>query len=290
VYVKDGHDVRQGDSLIQLDARETLLRGRSLESRVHFTEIRLDELQQQIDDAISLDKQTAAVEALESGLEARTAQASLDQASLRFTRSRELLEEGLIAQQQHDESRTALAQAAAERARISSRTLDLKRAQTAARIRQLSSEATPIREELAGLYHQLEQTRIELDRLTVASPVDGRISALIPLHAGEHLAAGTAIATLIPDSHRVIVESWLPADDRNFVAPGQLVRLRNTDELFDGNIISISADTLDGAYRIRIAPQRDALNIGAAYEVHYVTRQERLLYLPFIRIVRAARK
>jgi multidrug resistance efflux pump len=46
------------------------------------------------------------------------------------------------------------------------------------------------------LYHALEQTQLDLTRLTITAPADGRIVWLLPLHPGSALHAGTRIAIL----------------------------------------------------------------------------------------------
>ena len=53
---------------------------------------------------------------------------------------------------------------------------------------------------LGTLYHDLEQTNLDLTRLTITSPADGKIASVAPLHANEVLHAGALIAILIPTS------------------------------------------------------------------------------------------
>src|SRR5688500_12164606 len=50
---------------------------------------------------------------------------------------------------------------------------------------------------LAVLYADLEQTRLDLDRLTIASPVTGRIGWLADIRAGDIIAAGATFATVV---------------------------------------------------------------------------------------------
>ena len=294
IYVEEGSAVRQGDPLIQLDPAGILLKKKAIETRVHFTELRLEDLQQQLDEASAIEEQSATVDALDRSAAEVAAHAGVENARLRYTRSGLLLEEGLIARQAYDEARMALAQAEADESRLSSKSIDLKRAQGEARLSDLISAATPYRAELAGLYHELEQCRSELDRLTITSPAGGQITSLASVHVGENLSAGAAIASLVPTSQAFVIQSWLPTSDRAFVNPGQLVRLQTDEyETFNGSVISISPDaqfndSLSGAYRVTISPADDApeLQLGMTFQVHYITRQERLLWLLFEKIRR----
>src|SRR5206468_3434658 len=95
-----------------------------------------------------------------------------------------------------------------------------------ARLRDLTAATTAIRAELDDLYHELQQTRLEMDRLSIISPVDGQITSLTPLHTGEILLAGAAIAAIVPNAQALIIESWVPTAERPFVKPDQRVRLR----------------------------------------------------------------
>lgn len=287
VRIQEGADVRTGDVILEFDNRELLLKKRSLESRIHFTELRLADIPRQLDDVTAIEEQSASVDSLERDAISRTTQAVLENARLRFTRTEQLLGEGLIAHQVHDDARTALRQAEAEYSRISAKSADLKRAQSDARLRDITAQATPLRAELAALYQQLEQTQLELTRLTITSPVDGQITSLASLHPDETISAGATIAALVPRSHSLIIESWLPTSERSFVHAGQQVRLQKDNfETFDGTLLSISPDarfneSLTGAYRVLIESGDPALRLGMTFQVHFITRHERLLWLLF---------
>ena len=300
VHVTEGSRVRLGDPLVQLDTRDLELKKRALETRIHFTEIRLADLQRQLDDATAIEAQSGSVEAFDRDTAQRHARSALENAQLRFTRTQLLLDQGLVARQVYDDARTALAQAEAEESRLSGKSLELKRAQAEAHIRDLIAGSTPLRSDLAVLYHELEQCRMDMDRLTITSPLDGQITSLASLHAGEILSPAAAIAAIAPESGSLIVESWLPTPDRAFVVPGQSVRLQADTFLpdqysaIDGTVLSISPDarfneSLAGAFRVSIAPAPDSpeLHMGMTFAVHFITRQERLLWLLFHKIKRS---
>ncbi len=291
VHVTEGSAVRAGDTLVQLDTREAALQIRSLESRIHFTELRLAELDAQLSDAESLEEQSAALDDFD-----RQNTAALESTRLRFARADLLLHQGLISRQAHDESRAALAQTEAEADRLS-RSSDLKRAEGAARLRDLDTQSTPLRAELSLVYHQLEQARLVLDRLTITSPATGRVTSLAPLHNGEFLPTSAFVAAVAAAARPVVIESFLPTADRAHVSAGQSVRLQSDAfppdqyNAIDGAVLAISPDArfnegLTGSYRVLIAPAPDSpsLHLGMTFQVHFITRQERLLSLLFQKV------
>lgn len=297
VYVREGSEVHTGDPILQFDDRELSLKKRSIETRIHFTELHLADLERQRGDMATIEEQSASLDEFEHKAAARTVRTNLESARTRFQRAEQLLQEGLIARQAHDEARLALAQAEVEESKISTKSSALKRAQAEAHLRDLAAQTTPIRADLASLYTQLDQTRLELDRLIIISPVDAQITSLASLHPDEIISSGAAVAALVPRSHFLVIESWLPASERSYVDPGQRVRLR-TDSLpsdqynaFDGAVLSISPDarfndSLTGAYRVLITPASYSppLRLGMTFDVHFITRQDRLLGLLFQRI------
>jgi multidrug resistance efflux pump len=300
IYVHEASEVHQGDPLIQLDTRDLILKERSLETRIHFTELRLDDLKRQVDDTTAIEEQSTSLDAFDRDAALRNAQAALENARLRYARTDLLLREGLIARQLYDEARLALTQAEADELRLSTKSTELKRAQAEAHLRDLAAGNLPLRAELAALYHELGQTRLALDRLTITSPVDGQITSLASLHADEIISQGTSIAAVVPRSQPPVVESWLPTAERAFVSPGQTVRLQ-TDAFppdqynaVNGTVLSISPDarfneSLNGAFHVLIAPAPDSpeLHMGMTFQVHFITRRERALWLLFQKIKRS---
>jgi hypothetical protein len=51
---------------------------------------------------------------------------------------------------------------------------------------------------LPGLYRQLHEIQVDLGRLTITSPADGRIMSVAPLYPGEIITSGAAIAVMVP--------------------------------------------------------------------------------------------
>jgi multidrug resistance efflux pump len=295
--LREGATVRRGDVLIQLDTVEAELKKRSLESRIHFVEERLRDLQRRLTDNAIVDERAVVLEAIEIDASERVAQANLEQAQLRFTRAGALFASGLISRQAMDESRIAMSQAEAERFRLTSRSIDLKSAQSHARLRDAAAEALPLRAEVASLRAQLEQNKMDYGKLTITSPSAGQLTLVAPLHVNELLSAGTTIAALVPAHGSLIVEAWLPTADRHFVVPGQSVRLQTDSfppdqyDRITGTVRFISPDATFnearvGAYRVLIAPSPHSprLSLGMTSQAHFITRQEPVLGLLFQKI------
>jgi multidrug resistance efflux pump len=297
VCVVEGQLVHTGDAVLQLDKNDLLLKRSSLETRIHFTELRLADLERQLSDETAIEQQTASVDSIDHEAYERQAQANVANARLQFARTDLLFHRGLVPRQAHEESRAALSKAEAEELRLSSRSLELKHAQSAARLRELKASATPIRSDVAMLYHELEQTALEIGRRTITSPTDGQVTSLATLHADEILPAGTTVGTVVATARSTIIESWLPTSDGTYVHPGQLVRLQsdssnpNHDDAFDGTVLSISPDarfneSLEGTYRVLILPGKtnSSLRFGMTFRAYFVTRQEPLLWLLFHKV------
>ena len=111
------------------------------------------------------------------------------------------------------------------------------------------------------------------------TPFAGLIHSMTALHPGEILKAGTAIAQITPVEGDLVIETWLPANERRLVHEGQKVRVQaERGESFQGEVISISP-----TYRVLIKPAQfePALCDGMTLQIHFITRQERLLWILF---------
>jgi multidrug resistance efflux pump len=297
IFVNEGDHVARQDPLLEFDIRDLVLKKRAIDSRIRFAQSRLKDVERQIDDTIAIANQADSADSLDYEAAQRSSDLNVQSARERFDRTTLLFQDGLVSKQMYDESRFALAQAEADRLRLSSRSMELKRAQSALQIRKVMADATPIRNELAVLYNEREQTDFEIERRTIRSPADGRITSLAALHADETIAAGTIVAALVANSHVLVIESWVPNSDRFDLAPGQRVRLRSEafppdeNKTFGGVIQYISPDarfneSLSGTYRVLIRPADNVppLSLGTTFEVNFITRQERLIWILFEKI------
>lgn len=171
---------------------------------------------------------------------------------------------------------------------LDARELYLK--QRSLQIRIHETETKPAQSsELANLYLEMERTNLEITRLTITSPTAGVISAAAPTHEGEILAQGTALATILPEDPELILESWLPATERQWLCEGQRVTLELKNAILTGAIKAISPDAriAEGRPAYRVTTELDEpedLKPGMTFRVHFITRQARLLTLLFDRL------
>jgi hypothetical protein len=122
------------------------------------------------------------------------------------------------------------------------------------------------------------------------------LTSVALLHVAETLAPGTAIATILPEDHSLVVESWIPSRDRPYINVGMPVRLQTEqrparpDRTLDAEVISISPDSRftesqANVFRVLAAsPHSDQIRLGWTFQVHFITQQEKLLWLLFHQI------
>jgi HlyD family secretion protein len=103
---------------------------------------------------------------------------------------------------------------------------------------------------------QQEHTRAELakaehrSKLTeIRAPVDGVVNGLAVRTAGQVVAAGAVLLTIVPDAEELVTEAWLRNDDVGFVSPGMPAKVKLATYPFQkygwltGEVTSIGADS-----------------------------------------------
>jgi len=299
VHYAEGAFVNRGDTLVELDSRTLRLKRRMIGSQVHAIETRLTQLQDNLAESSKLDMKHSELEGIQEAANLRLLEIGAETAQSRFDQINRLFSEGLVSRQSHEDARANLDRAVSERAKWSSTALDLRKAQSELRLREREVEVGSVRAELAGLYEQLQQCDLDIARLSILSPNDGRIGSSVPLHPGEVLSQGVVIATIIAQGNPLVIESWIPTAERHSTFPGQLVRVRpevlssQNDVTFDAVVDSISPDArvtdAMAVYRVILAPTpfAPALEVGASFQVQFIHRQDRLLWLLFHRVRQA---
>lgn len=294
--LKEGSFIHRGDTLVQLDTRELKVRRATLESRIDATERRLEQLRDDLHWNSDVESQSVDVDEFQDSAAHRAQKVELNEQQARYEQADRLFREGLLSRQAHDEARAALARAEADYAKWTPQTISLKRAQSGIRLNERQRDVDAARADVTDLYHQLDQCMLELSRLSILSPSDGQISAVSPLHPGESISSGAAIATIIPSGYKATIETWLPAAERPWVREGTPVRAHPEKILaddrgdFNGTVDFISpdariTDTLV-AHRVVIQPSPAVppLELGASFQLHFITRQDRLLWILFRKI------
>jgi multidrug resistance efflux pump len=294
IHVAEGDLVNAHEPLLELDVRDLLLKQQTVESQIRFAESRLRDFERYLDQTMAVEEDVAQAEWLEYEAARQSVDATVQTDRDRFDRMRFLYQEGLVAKQVYDESRTALDQAEAEKLRLSARPPQLKRAQSKLQVQKTMAETIPLRSELASLHTELGQIHIEIERRTICSPAEGRITSLAVLHKDETISPGATVAAIVPATHALLVEASVPTFERSHIFAGQRVRLRSesvpadANDAFDGVVQYISPDarfneSLNGGYRVLIRPADSSrpLRLGATFELHFLTREERLLSILF---------
>jgi membrane fusion protein (multidrug efflux system) len=230
-----GTEVRQGDVVLELDATALQLRLREEGSRREGLLAQVQALQQEIlarEQAALQDRQaaTAAVQGAELRAEEAGAAAHFAQDNERRLRAES--EAGGVA-------RVDALQAAADARRLASAqgalAADARRmaADGQTRISQQRAQVENLQRTLAGLQAEaataatlLERLALEVDHHKVRAPVAGRIGEVAPLHAGETVAVGQKLVTIIPAGELIAVAEFDPAAVLGRVRPGQSAELR----------------------------------------------------------------
>ena len=81
---------------------------------------------------------------------------------------------------------------------LDTRDLLLKKNDLESQIHSAEVDGTDTPSKLSSLYGELQHIQVDLGRLTITSPTDGKIVSLPSLHRGEMLQAGSAVAVVVP--------------------------------------------------------------------------------------------
>jgi membrane fusion protein (multidrug efflux system) len=101
-----------------------------------------------------------------------------------------------------------------------------RNAALAADIARITATIAALENEQATMAMQVSQRRRDLALRAIRAPVDGIIGAVAPRRLGEVLAAGSLLATIVPDGDLHIVAAFDPASGLGRLAAGQTGRLR----------------------------------------------------------------
>jgi adhesin transport system membrane fusion protein len=319
VGASEGDRVQTGDVLVRLDGREPRLEGKALEWQIVLGQTQLADIDSKIRDAaavhaVELRKLDAEIAAARESLDRRRREhaAGLRAAELQTVRARDayalgarLAAAGLGSRQALEGLRADLLLAEVRRAEIAegrpeAHALDplladreLARALFEARRGELAAAVPGIEAHLADLRLRRERSARAEARRVIRSPTDGRLTFVTPLHPGEHLAAGTLVAAVVPEAAPLVVEAQVPNRDAEHIEAGQAARLiLDASTAFDGAVLSISPDAgLDesraGAYRVLVRPGAGEFRLGLALQVRVLTGRRSVLELLLARVRRA---
>lgn len=230
--VIEGDEVRKGQVLAQVDARDSLLQREVLLSKLDSIESQMAVVRAQAGqvDLETLGKvqsdtnRLAAAEAEVASLEVQLKQARDD-----YERARELTAQKWMSQQAMERARTtlqqtqeqhrkALAEVAAARGMLASAGGSRKQLQVLeSQIQVLTRQADEIRAEI-------KRRDVDIADRTIAAPADGRI-VMTFVRKGEHVSVGQRIL-MFHDPKQIWVEANVKETDVGLLEPGMKARVR----------------------------------------------------------------
>lgn len=257
--------VQAGDVLVLLDAEPLRLERAELQARLAG---RADELgplhdeiaalQRQLDDldqaaAKGTEEQVAAVEEAETAL--RLATSTVE-------RSQALSVEGLLSpaelarvQADVDQRRAGVGRQRATQERLAwDRRAEVS--ELRGKLAECRRREVVVRGDGAVLAASLARLEHELERRTIRAPIAGRIGETANLRAGQFVAAGTRLATIVPDGGVRIVAAFQPHEALGRIRAGQAARLRLhgfpwTEYGFvPARVASLASEALAGTVRV----------------------------------------
>lgn len=263
--------VQAGDVLVLLDAEPLRLERGELRARLAG---RGDELAPVHDEIQALQRQLDDLEqAARNGTDEQVATIEEAEAALRVAastaeRSQALSLEGLVSpaellrvQADVDQQRAGIG-----RRRATQERLVWDRRAEASEVRGKLAECrrreVVVRAEAAVLEASLARLEHELERRTIRAPIAGRLGETANLRPGQFVAAGTRLATIVPDGGIRIVAAFRPQDALGRIRTGQVARLRLhgfawTEYGFvPARVASLASEALAGTVRVEadIAP------------------------------------
>jgi multidrug resistance efflux pump len=224
-----GQQVRRGDILVQLDSSDaTIRRGKSLAD--------IDHLRRRIeafDAQIAATRDLAAAQANAAAAKLRQARESRIEAahlaeieSAKADRLGRLGQQGLVPQSDASEARS---RADAERAKgrglaAAEDEVTREQAETVAtadaKVRSLDSDRIDLQSQLAADQSAVQQADIDIERLRVRAPADGRIGSSAELRPGAWVLEGAVVASIVP-VEPMEVAAWFGLDDMPLLRTGQ---------------------------------------------------------------------
>ena len=246
VPVTAGDRLREGDLLVQVDARESALQVQELEARLAGLLARRAELQAQrvLVDQQSSSQYAAAVAKLDSARASLpAAEADRVFAEAEYGRAGQLIGSGAGTQQRLQQSRAAVDSA---RQKVIVAAAEIRNAEA------LLATALAAREQLTVIYRQLESIGPQLQELTatrdrasldladrtIRMPMDGVVDRIF-IDPGEYVLAAQRIM-LVHSQAAIRVEANVKETDIRFFRPGTPVRV--TVDAYPGRVFQGEVD------------------------------------------------
>ena len=230
-----GQVVARGDVLVELDATSQTLHLREEQERQRSLAAQLLALKSEIaarQQAGGEDHGVAFAALQAASFRTQEASAAVAWATEQERRLREESASGGVAQVEALQAAAELRKLTAARdaldaeARRLSLAAQLRMAEQRALVEALQRTLAALQGDIAGSGTVVERLRLEIEHQRVRAPVAGRIGEVAPLRAGEVVAAGQKLATVVPAGELMVVAEFEPSAALGKVRPGQTARLR----------------------------------------------------------------
>lgn len=217
VAFTDGVQVKQGDVLVEVDARDYHSQVLQQELNLALLKAKIQQADTQL--ALTRDSYPTQLRAAKSNL--AKASSDLEFAEKEFARRKELLEAEQLSQQRFDQVKNQLDGARAsltrEREIVSNAEANLRHIQVA------ENAIEVLKRQLAVETERLNQMQIILGKYTIHSPCDCTVQTRL-IRAGEYVNPGTGVATLL-DPLDKYVRIYVPVPDLGKVHVGDHVTI-----------------------------------------------------------------
>jgi membrane fusion protein (multidrug efflux system) len=278
VNIALGQSVHRGDVLIDLDSADAAIRRGKAIADIDLLRRRIDAVNAQISATrvLATAQTNAAAAKLRQARESRIEAAHLAEIeSSKADRLGRLGQQGLVPSSDAAEARS---RADAERAK--GRGLAAAEEQVAkeqaeavstaeAKVRSLDSDRIELQAQLAADQSAVQQADVDIERLRVRAPADGRIGSSAELRPGAWVAEGTVVASIVP-VEPMEVAAWFALDDMPLLRTGQSASVwldalgRGGRRRFAATVTGIERDPSGSDFRVtlRLAALPPAVDQG----------------------------
>lgn len=287
--VKEGDAVRRGQVLAEIYAENASLAADAQGANLRSAEAEIRRLDRLMTETRA-STQAAVLEARSQLSSAALAleQSRLNEANARadYLRDRDLVDRQFVSEQRVQHSETAYKIAQRERERIafeaSAAQARVAKAEAAARLDSLASQATRARADAEGLRSRLGLARLDLHDLTLVSALNGVVDRTFA-NAGDYLAAGQRVL-LMHDPEAIWVEANIKETDLADIRLGQPAEI--TVDAYPGRVFEARVSLIGNAATSTFAllpnpnPSGSFTKITQRVPIRLAIRQEGLLLKP----------
>lgn len=261
-----GQRVNRGDVLIELDVADVMIRRGKAVADIDHLGRRIEAVNAQISAARTLAaaQTNAAAAKLRQARESRVEAGHLAEIeSAKADRLARLGQQGLVSPSDAAEARS---RADAERAKgrgLAAAEDEVAKEEAEAvsiaegKVRSLDNDRIELQAQQAADQSAVQQADVDMERLHVRAPADGRIGSSAELRPGAWVVEGTVVASIIP-IEPMEVAAWFALDDMPFLRTGQSASIwldalgRGGRRRFAATVTGIEREPSGGDFRVTL--------------------------------------